>query len=396
MKNSNPTEDLGSEVNYKSTENLRLTKKESEDEDIVTPLVWVPLSLFIAVILAISNNLACYLSDYGFKLRYLMSPGWLFANVLALFVISHNDWVEFDKKYISNNSDASEEDPGVEKIDQKQLFNWFYNIYFRKRIEVIKQRTKKQKREVKTKLTIRWARVWVTFILCILNVLQYWIFIEGYYMAKQVNLNSGVIMSLTCIKPLLTAFVFYFMFNQRVSIYHFLGILLSCIWIGMIAMSHGRLSTEDYDMYLIYSIMLLLGSIILLWVSTVVMKYYFDFRNNNVNIPAFVNFFNLIIDVIFLVIFIIEYWLFEGYPMFDLFLAQITGFLWSTATFLIVYVSLRGKKGPSEALIETCVIYQTIIDSIFFFRIPNYTQLMGVAFGLLATLVIMLADSKNK
>mmetsp|Transcript_37182 Transcript_37182/g.42702 ORF Transcript_37182/g.42702 Transcript_37182/m.42702 type:complete len:85 (-) Transcript_37182:17-271(-) len=71
-------------------------------------------------------------------------------------------------------------------------------------------------------------------------------------------------------------------------------------------------------------------------------------------------------------------------------MAQISGILWSLATYLIAYVNLRGKAGTSDALIETCVVYQTIMDAVFFGRMPNIFQIIGVILGFSTSVMIIL------
>ena len=74
---------------------------------------------------------------------------------------------------------------------------------------------------------------------------------------------------------------------------------------------------------------------------------------------------------------------------FELICGQITGAISSITAFLIAFVNLRGKAGTSDALIETCVIYQTILDIIFFGRVPNLLQILGVMVGFITSIVVV-------
>jgi hypothetical protein len=66
------------------------------------------------------------------------------------------------------------------------------------------------------------------------------------------------------------------------------------------------------------------------------------------------------------------------------------------SSFLIAFVNLRGKAGTSDALIETCVIYQTILDAFFFGRIPNMLQIIGISIGMFTSILILTGYAKDK
>lgn len=63
--------------------------------------------------------------------------------------------------------------------------------------------------------------------------------------------------------------------------------------------------------------------------------------------------------------------------------------MFSMSGYLVAYVNIRGKAATSDALIETCVIYQTILDAIVFGREPNFIQILSIFVGFAATLVIL-------
>lgn len=333
-------------------ESLRRTLS-IRDNSTISPVIWVPLSLFIAVIYAIANNLASYLSHYGFKLRYIMAPGSLFANVLALMAISHSNFIQHEQVANSDDYSLTNIRRGKSGFDLEILFDWFYDIYFHVEVE-LHQKASDEGPEIKHKYYVKWKRVYATIILCILNVLQYWAFTEGYYYATLADVNSGVIMSMYSIKPVLSGLCFYFFFNQTLSIYEIIGIILSIVCIALVTFSTESLIVVDaFDWNLLISTILIIISVLFLCVTAVIMKQHFAYKSNDINLPAFVNFFNFIVDFVFLLLFFFEHILGEVFDWHDIFLAQIAGFLWSFATFLIVYVNLRGKAGTSDALIQT-------------------------------------------
>jgi hypothetical protein len=62
------------------------------------------------------------------------------------------------------------------------------------------------------------------------------------------------------------------------------------------------------------------------------------------------------------------------FSQFEFIIGTSGGILYSVAGYLIAYVNVRGIAGTSDALIETCVFYQTILDAIFFDHTPNLMQ----------------------
>ena len=52
-----------------------------------------------------------------------------------------------------------------------------------------------------------------------------------------------------------------------------------------------------------------------------------------------------------------------------------------------------GPGGPINALICTQIVYQTILNSVFFDQSVSIYEIGGIAFGITATLMITLGDS---
>ena len=176
---------------------------EVENSMYASPLIWVPLSLVVAVLFAISNNITSLLSHYQFKAREIQAPGSLFANLIALFIISC-------------------------KEKRNGYLDWFYNIYYANQEEtqelITNEKDISEDKKQDGGASIVWIRVWITLLMSTLTILQYWAFTVSYHYASLANLNNGVIMALYTFKPLLNSVAFHFLFNQKLQNFEIIGI----------------------------------------------------------------------------------------------------------------------------------------------------------------------------
>ena len=99
--------------------------------------------------------------------------------------------------------------------------------------------------------------------------------------------------------------------------------------------------------------------------------------------------YSLVLNLIMFIVFMADIIRGFRFSLFDFLLAQVTGVLWTYSTFIIAYVNIRGKAGTSDALIETWVVYQTVLDAIFFGRIPNVLQIIAIIIGFSASLIVV-------
>ena len=192
-------------------ENSLLVNKSVEVSNSMyaSPMLWVPLSCLIAVLFAVENNIVSLISHYGFHSRTIQAPGSLLANFTALVLISYHD-------------------------REKGYFSWFHTIYFTDISEtesdnkdhVEEMQEVESERVVKPRYTLNWTRIYVTLIMCILAIFQYWIFTLSYYYASLANLNNGVIMSLFALKPIINSFAFHFCFSQKLHKFEIVGVFM--------------------------------------------------------------------------------------------------------------------------------------------------------------------------
>ena len=123
-------------------------------------------------------------------------------------------------------------------------------------------------------------------------------------------------------------------------------------------------------------------------------KYYLAYKDNNANVSAFFNLIFLMNDLMFCALFAVDTLLGFQYKANELYIAIFGGILFSSLTYIMAYVNIRGKAGTSDALIETCVIYQTILDAIVYGRTPNTLQIISMFIGFLATLLLLWGHTK--
>jgi hypothetical protein len=355
-------------------------------------MVWAPLSWLIAVLYAFDNNIVSYLSHYGFSAREIQAPGAFFANIIVLVMISI-----YDRK--------------------KGYLNWFYEIYWRQdqadlSVEEPTVATSAEKITMHChsdinvewntpKPALNWPRIWLTLFIILWEILEYWLFTLSYYYATLANLNNGVIMTMYALKPIISSVLFHFLFKQKLQKFEVVGIglwFISACWITLSTYKPYE-EEEEYDFkYAWISLGLIWCPVLIICFNTTLMKYYLAYDKNQVNVSAFYNFSSLINDTLFLGLFFAHYYRGFDFTLFEFLIGQITGSIWSLTAFLRAFVNLRGKAGTSDALIETCVIYQTILDAFFFGRIPNALQILGVWIGFSTSIILVFGyvNAKNK
>ena len=121
------------------------------------------------------------------------------------------------------------------------------------------------------------------------------------------NLNNGIIMTILDSKPFFSSVAFYFLFNQRLEIFEFIAMGILVVSVILIGFSSYESHSEDNHqntIYIIISMLLLVGSTFLVSVRIVIMKYFLAYGNNQVNISAFSNIYSLVQNLIMFTAFI--------------------------------------------------------------------------------------------
>ncbi|CAI2372527.1 unnamed protein product [Moneuplotes crassus] len=345
-----------------------------DDKGEVSSKIWVPLSLVVAVLFAVANISVSYIASYRQKAIALQSVGSLIGNLIPLIVVSIYSKKQDKGQYQQTGG----------------YFKWFYNIFLFRKIDTDGNYVANQ-----WTTRIQWKRVAVSVCLLLLWFVSYLIFIISYSFAGIVHLNTGVLMSIYSVKPVVSSIIFFFLFKQALKSYEFIAMVFCIAGALVIGLSSDGKTVgnteESTKMYSILACSTLCISLVLTCVRAAVLKYFFG-TAKEVNISALFNFIGVFSDVMFLIYFIaLEVEGFE-FALHEYIAATVGGIILSLSGYLIAYVNVRGKAGVADALIETSVIYQTVLEIALFSRFPNTLQYIGLILGFGATLFLILCN----
>ncbi|CAI2371663.1 unnamed protein product [Moneuplotes crassus] len=357
---SPPKEDLKS----------KLQAQEEVQKGEVSPTVWVPVSLLIAVIFAVANVCVSTISRHGSKGIALQGFGNLVGNLVPLVLVSNSN-----KKELDDN-----------KKPAGSYLKWFYNIYFFRKMD-----SKGNYLENKWTGSVQWKRVVLSVILLVFSQIVTIVFIYSYKFAGQANFNTGVLMSVYSLKPAITSIVFFLAFKQTLKM-HEMATLVLCMAgasiIGLSSEDDEKTGGQTIRTYLILAICFMLLDIIIGCLRSAILKYFFG-SSPEIDISSLFNFIELFSDAIFIGYFMVLRSQRFEYTITDLIAGTISGTLFSCACNLVAFVNVRGKAGVCDAIIETSVIYQVVIEILVFSRFPNKMQYIGLFLCFSATLFLI-------
>ena len=185
-------------------------KSEVDKHQSASPLVWVPLSLLVAIIYAVGNITISYISHYEFKARYLQAPGNTIGNLIPLMILTYNE--RFGNKMETKQNQQVEHENQVKSQDT--YFRWLRDLYY----------VDEQDENGNVTSKFIWARLWLSVSLMIIASITITLFFMSYNYASKANLNNGIIMALYSLKPIYTSILFYWVFSQSLKWFEFIGI----------------------------------------------------------------------------------------------------------------------------------------------------------------------------
>ena len=191
-------------INYQ--EALASNKSDaSYEQHQAKPVVWISLSIIIALMFACGNIVLSYLSGYGFRVLELESPSGTITNLLTLAIISYY----YKCKSKEDNSEGSSLD-------------WFYQIFL-KNYSADKVEMKRRN------YSIYWTRIFVLIVVLALHIIQHWTFIISYQYATMANLNNGIVMTVLASKPIFSSTYDCYFLNKLtiVTVWKLYFVLLS-------------------------------------------------------------------------------------------------------------------------------------------------------------------------
>jgi hypothetical protein len=381
---------MGKKTNKRNTlteesKPVEKTQIEIDHEHQASPSVYIPLSIFAALLLAVGNVTVTVISKYRFRARYMQAPGALIANVVSLVIVSIRD----------KRNSGGKADPKTGKKETGSYFKWFTDVYFQYH----------DSKDGKTqKLKIYWPRVIVTLFLGFQSMIQRYLVASGYYYGSEANINNGVLTCVYSMKSIFSSIIFFVMFGQRLLKLELFGILIWVISTVLITLSNVDMESNNFmdskNIYSYLALLFLFGSVLLVVSRKVLIKYFFAFGDNQLNAPAITCFRNVVFDVFFISFFMYE--LYYGFEVtwWEVMMGMSGGFIFSVFSYITTFVDGWSKVGVADALIETWVIYQTVFDMLMFDRVPNFRQILGLLFGLLATLLMafraLFAEKEDK
>ena len=193
-------------------------------------------------------------------------------------------------------------------------------------------------------------------------------------------------------KIFLIAITFYFIFNQRLNLLNYLGISLCGLWIIFITFSKsGFISDETSNNFILSAILMLVVSVLQV-LKDIVMKYYFWYGDNDVNIVHFKVFHDLILYS-FIVLFGV-YWLWGNfdYSTEVWIFASLSGVFNLLSSIFQNFIIAKSMAGPAEALYATSHSMHIVLDLLIFGGEVNMMQIIGVTFSFLSTIFVIFGN----
>ena len=165
-------------------------------------------------------------SHYHFNARFLQAPGTFITNLFVFCYLT----------FFSNNSAESglinTADDVTESTERSFSFEWITNIFY----ENIKSDSNVENSPVQIKILNK-SKWWAFVVQIILNIITFWLQVESLYFATQSNVNSGVIMSLFSLKPIISFLLFYIAFGSTISKIEVVGMSIAMISVFIISIS---------------------------------------------------------------------------------------------------------------------------------------------------------------
>lgn len=340
-------------------------------------MIWITLSCVAALLWAVWNIWLAWISKYQYRAAFLTGPGNLICNISLLSIVSFNDRSKWRSPDISTPSTME----NLSATHSDSYFNWFYDLYY--------TTVERSDRIVSIP---NYERILATFLIILVSFSIYFALVEAYYFSLLADLNSGVMTSIFSLKSVLSSISFFVFYGQKLYCFELIAIALLITSVVIIGISIYREDQDEFSssfQYAILSILFLIWFVILKVAKSTIAKYFFDYKSQKGNVSAFYSFSGMICDFIFIWTFVIDI-LIAGfrYTLFDMLIAFIQGILYAPCNYIWAYVNIRGKAGPSDAIIQTAIIYQTFLDAIIFGRKPNILQYTSIVIVFVALAII--------
>ena len=148
-----------SQINSSATQ----TKLEMHHE-LVSPIIWIPCSLFAAFLNALSKEIKSKVSAHHLAAMFLISPSIL----VTLLTLSLGFWIQ--SKYFRTQQLLADNQRGT-------FFGWIYDIYF-----VKVQSEDSENRNTSANYKFVTYRLWTTLLISFIEIIHIVLVYESYYL----------------------------------------------------------------------------------------------------------------------------------------------------------------------------------------------------------------------
>ena len=168
-----------------------------------------------------------------------------------------------------------------------------------------------------------------------------------------------------------------------------MGIAFCGLWIVFVMLSKSGFTFDKISWNFILSAILMLIVSVLQVLKDIIMKYYFWYGDNEVNIVHFKVFHDLILYS--LIVLFGVYWLWGNFDYSSevLMFASLSGVLSWIVTIFQNFIIVKSMAGPAEALLATSHSIHIVLDFIIYGGKINSMQIFGVTCSFFSTIWII-------
>ena len=242
--------------------------------------------------------------------------------------------------------------------------------------------------------SVWWSSVFWAFGFAIVQFLNGYTFILALRMALYARINQGVITALFSLNSVFSAFISYFRFNEKLRVYYWIGMIF-IIGCGVLISFTNTTPPEDEENQLPYVTPIIAVLMSLITALTYAIGGYFTkvackvykFESTE---WVMIGFTILNIPCVILCIWIVQ----DPEITNEIIIRNMIGAF--IATLSIIFLSkaiVTGYAGPSLALSSTQMIWNSLLNAIFYGEVLSTYEILALVVGFLGALIISLGPS---
>ncbi|CAI2364831.1 unnamed protein product [Moneuplotes crassus] len=252
-----------------------------------------------------------------------------------------------------------------------------------------------------------WKRFSAIFLYSAIILVSGYFLLYTFQFGTYGNMNHGILTSLFGLSAIFSAVLAYFLFGDRLKIFHVIGIILMLICIVGLSLGSTKNSeielldetaAEISDTPLFYALLsIALGIIcpISFAGSGMVVRYAsnnYGTKSLQLTLIGFL-WYNIVLFPALLITYL------GGYQPFiasDFLLNTFCGILGAFSIIVLNKALTLGLAGPVFALANLQIIIQSILDAIFLSQVPTWIEIVAAVFGILGCCTIALGPDLAK